>query len=172
MTAVASLPTPKLLAGRRVTLLFAGNAVGAACIAANWWATADNDDLASDLASAWLAIAGLVVAGLANAWWLCSGRGAIARRRVRLSARVLRWAAPLDSTPGPAPARVTPAPSRAVAPALIAVEGATLYHRPGCPLVTRKRTAPVAAEMQEGGGLRPCGVCEPLPAPQQNGALQ
>lgn len=171
MSAVAAPAPPKFLAGGRAAVLVAGNGVAAACIAANWWAAADSADLSSDLASAGLAIGGLVVAGLVNAWWLLTGRGAIARRRLRLSARVSRWAAPLDATPVSA-AAATPAPPQTAAPTLIAVEGATLYHRPGCPLVIRKRTAPAAAEAHEAAGLRPCGVCEPVPAFSQNGALQ
>jgi hypothetical protein len=173
MTAVARPATANLFTGRLTRLATAGNALGAACILANWWRTADSSDVAADLSSAGLAITGIIVAGLTNALWLLAARGAIARRRRRLSSRVAAWAAPLDSparpvaVPAPAPAS-RPAP----APGLIAVDGATLYHRRDCPLVSRKRTAVAAVETHEANGLRPCGVCEPALAADHDGARQ
>ena len=173
MTAVARPATPKLLAGGRAALVVAGNCLGALCVVANWWGTADTDDLSSDLSSAGLAIVGLLVAGLANGFWLLAARGAIARRRLRLSRRVSRWAAPLESASlhVAVPPAATP-PAQATDGTLIAVAGTTLYHRPGCPLVARKRTAVAAAEAHEAKGLRPCGVCEPAMAFGQDGTLQ
>ena len=173
MTAVARPATPKLFAAPKGALVIAGNAVGAACILANWWQAAESSDLKANLSSAGLGIVGVMIAGLTNALWLQTARGALAGRRRRLSSRAAGWAAPLDrlesvaAVPDPAPAR----PSVAE-PGLIAVEGATLYHRPDCPLVTRKRTAAAAAEIHEANGLRPCGVCEPALWIGQDGALQ
>ena len=169
MTAVARPVTPRLFAGPRAALVIAGNGIGAACILGNWWRAADTSDLTANLSSAGLAIVGVVAAGLTNALWLLTARGAIARRRHRLSSRVARWAAPLDS-----PARPVAVPARppAASPGLIAVDGATLYHRPGCPLVSKKRTAVAAMEIHEANGLRPCGVCEPALALGQDGARQ
>jgi len=168
VTALARPARPKLVAGGPAFLLMAGNGVGAACIVGNWWRAADTTNLSSNLSSAGLAIVGVIVAGLTNALWLLTARGAIARRRLRLSSRVARWATPLES-----PALHVAVPSAATsrphapAPRLIAVDGATLYHRPGCPLVTRKRTAVAEVEAHESNGLRPCGVCEPgLPLAQ------
>jgi hypothetical protein len=173
MTAVARPATTKLLAGPLATLVIAGNAVGAACVLANWWRLADTSDLTANLSSAGLAIVGVLVAGLTNALWLLAARGAIARRRHRLSTRVGTWAAPL-TTPAPlrvaAPVATANARTEASLAGLIAVDGATLYHRPGCPLVTGKRTAEAAVETHEANGLRPCGVCEPGMTSGQDGA--
>jgi hypothetical protein len=173
MTALARPAVPKLFAGRLGALVMAGNGIGAACIVANWWRAADTSDLSANLSSAGVAIVGVIVAGLTNALWLLTARGAVARRRLRLSARVAGWVAPLDS-PAPRVAVAAPAPARPQpsAPRLIAVEGATLYHRPDCPLVTRKRTAVAGVETHEANGLRPCGVCEPGLARGQDGVLQ
>lgn len=163
--------TPKLFAGAPAALLIGGNGVGAACIVANWWRAADTGDLSSNLSSAGLAIVGVMVAGLTNALWWLTARGAVARRRHRLSSRVARWAAPLDS-----PSLRVAVPSAAAtasrrAPGLIAVEGATRYHRPDCPLVARKRTV-AAVDTHEANGLRPCGVCEPGLGLGQDGTRQ
>ena len=173
MTAVTRRVTTGLFAGRLTAVAVAGNAIGAACILANWRQAADTSDLTADLSSAGLAITGVVIAGLTNALWLLTARGTIARRCRRLSSRVRGWAAPLDSparpvsVPGPAPI------SRPIAtPGLIAVDGATLYHRPDCPLVSRKRTAVAAVEAHEANGLRPCGVCEPALAGDRDGVRQ
>lgn len=176
MTAVARPATSKLFAGPLATLVIAGNAIGATCILANWWRAADTADLAANLSSAGLGIVGVVVAGLADGLWLLTARGAIARRRVRLSARVGGWAAPLDTpalrVAAPAEARPATRPAPAATPGLIAVEGATLYHRPDCPLVSRKRTAVADRRSHEANGLRPCGVCEPGVGAARDGALQ
>ena len=168
MTAVRAA-TPKLLAGGPAVLLIAGNGIGAACIIGNWWQAAETTDLSSNLSSGGLAIVGVIVAGLTNALWLLTARGVVAQRRLRLSSRVARWAAPLDSPS----LRVAVPPAAATtsrrAPGLIAVEGATLYHRPDCPLVTRKRTAVAGIDTHEVNGLRPCGVCEPGLGLEQDG---
>lgn len=173
MTAVARPATPKLLAGGQAAVLIAGNGLGAACLVATWWRAAETKDLSSNLSSAGVAIGGLLIAGLANALWLLMARGAVARRRVRLASQVSRWAAPLDSPSlhVAVPPATTGGPAASDAP-LIAVEGATLYHRPGCPLVNRKRTAAVAVAGHDPRGLRPCGVCEPGLPLGQDGTLQ
>jgi hypothetical protein len=175
MTALARPGAAKVVPGPLAAVVTAGNAVGAACILGNWWRAAGSSDLRADLSSAGLAIAGVVVAGLANALWLLAARGAIARRRRRLSTRVADWAAPL-AAPALRVAGSAASPAEAGPPSLasdlIAVDGATLYHRPDCPLVVRKRTAVAQATAHEANGLRPCGVCEPVIAPRQDGALQ
>ncbi|HVW35468.1 MAG TPA: hypothetical protein VHL53_23250 [Acidimicrobiia bacterium] len=173
MTAVARPAPPKLFRGSRGAVVIAGNAAGAACILANWWQAADSSDLKANLSSAGLGIVGVVIAGLTNALWLQTARGAIAGRRRYLSSRVGAWAAPLEraagvaAVPGAAPARPP-----AAGPGLMAVDGATLYHRPDCPLVSRKQTAVAAVETHEANGLRPCGVCEPALSVGQDGARQ
>ena len=174
MTAVARPATGKLFAGPPTRLTVAGNMFGAACILANWWQAAETADLTANLSSAGPAIAGIAAAGLGNALWLLTARGAVARRRRNLSSRVTAWAAPLDMAPldrgaQPAPVAVVPDPPRSDPAGLIAVEGATLYHRPGCPLVGRKRTSVAAAATHQANGLRPCGVCEPAPAVDHDG---
>lgn len=169
MTAVARPATGRLFAGPPTRLAVVGNAIGAACILANWWQAADTADLTANLSSAGLAIAGIAVAGLGNALWLLSARGAIARRRHHLSSRVTVWAAPLEGPVQPAPVVAVPEPTPDGPAGLIAVEGATLYHRPGCPLVSRKRTSVAAVETHQANGLRPCGVCEPAPAAEHDG---
>jgi len=176
MTAVAHPATPKLFAGPLAALAIVGNAIGATCILANWWQAADTADLAANLSSAGLAIAGVVVAGLTNGLWLLTARGAIAQRRLRLSTTVRNWAAPLDApalhVAVPAASAADTSRAQTAGPALIAVEGATLYHRPGCPLVSRKRAAVAGVEIHEANGLRPCGVCEPGIAAGHDGARQ
>jgi hypothetical protein len=173
MTSIARPATSHLFAGRLTRLAIVGNAIGAGCILANWWRAAETSNLAANLSSAGLAITGVVVAGLTNALWLLTARGTIARRRRRLSSRVAAWAAPLDNPGRPVAVPVAaPTPRSSPTPGLIAVDGATLYHRPDCPLVSRKRTAVAPVETHEAHGLRPCGVCEPALAVDRDGARQ
>lgn len=170
MTEAVRSGASKHLAGGAFAALIAANAAGAACIIGNWWQAATTGERSSDLSSAGLGVVGVVVAVVANTLWLLAARGAITRRRVHLSSRVAGWAAPLDTPALHVAAGPSAAPSQPPAPQRIAVEGATLYHRPGCSLVARKRTASAAAEDHQASGLRPCGVCEPGLVPAPDGA--
>jgi len=60
-------------------------------------------------------------------------------------------------------------PAQAVEPAgprpaeLLAVRGATTYHRPGCAMLEGRRPAAVTPAAAERRGLVPCPLCEPAP---------
>ena len=99
---------------------------------------------------AWLSlgVAGVVVSGVGNGLWLLRGLRSIG-------------SAAMSTIPWPALKQT--ALRAGGGPDLVVVKGSgvTRYHRRSCPLVTGKRVIEVTRELHPGGGLSPCGVCEP-----------
>ena len=116
-------------------------------LALSWWGAADEVRLARQLR--WVAggAMSIIVLGVVSATWILEGRRAVSRRRRRWMAeqrRRLAAAAPLTT-----------------APALVAGERMTRYHRSGCDLVAGRPLTAATRREHEGAGRRPCGVCRP-----------
>lgn len=114
----------------------------------------------SQIGPADLAIAGTVLYGLGNVFWILRGMRALnSRRRDVLEGPVRR------AKRRPAVTRRDPDTSiRSSEPGaglLIAGEGTRFFHRHGCPLVSGRNWPARPRERLEGAGLIPCGVCTP-----------
>ena len=116
-------------------------------LALSWWGAAAEVRLARQFR--WVAggVMSIIVLGVVSATWIFEGRRAVSRRRRRWMAEQRR--------------RLAAAAPVTAAPALVAGERMTRYHRSGCDLVAG-RTLTVATRLEhEREGRRPCGVCRP-----------
>lgn len=119
---------------------------------------------AAQTGDAVLAIAGLVIAGLANTYWLATG-GRVTHRQMRLAEA--GFVAGLDRS---AAARRLPSPSNGPGATLVRLPARgplvangemSMYHSPTCPLVAGKPVAPETLAAHRQAARRPCGVCQP-----------
>lgn len=146
---------------RRLAVAFVGNSVGLTVIVTAWWATSGARSVPHQLAWLNVGVAGLILAGLSDLFWLGEGRRVL--RRERISA--FPPAVPL--TPTGLPATVVPmkAGARSATPGsdgqLVTVAGTLRYHRPGCVLVRGKAVTVSAGTGPSQGSLRACEVCRP-----------
>ncbi|MFC9328475.1 hypothetical protein [Kitasatospora sp. NPDC057015] len=154
-------------------------AAGAALCVLGWYGVSGESLTARQLpylASATAPGAALIVAGaVLIAARRPPGQGAGADPRLdRLYELLVTEEPPVDGPAGGAPATDrTATDGKAVEPAgtggpddrpPLALPGGTLYHRPGCPLVTGKEAAaPLDPPAVRARGLAPCPVCEPAP---------
>jgi hypothetical protein len=145
-------PPPPLWLPGDVVLLYALSLLGAALVLASAWATTAADDVSTRIAWINLGVAGLIVAGTGNAFWLMAGRRAVGQRRARLLT-VPR----VDTAVSVAPPREDTEPDRGLA----AVAGGRRFHRKDCALVADKAVTVGARSRHERAGRRPCGVCQP-----------
>ena len=152
MTAnTARRPPPLWLAGD-VVLLYALSVLGAALVLASAWATTAADDVSTRIAWINLGVAGLLVAGTGNAFWLMAGRRAVGERRARLLA-----VPQVDTEVSVALPSADTEPDSGLA----AVAGGGRFHRKHCALVVGKAVTVGARSRHERAGRRPCGVCQP-----------
>jgi hypothetical protein len=128
----------------RAAFVVAADAVGAALLALGWWAASRRVAVSDQIPWLNVSVAGMAVAGFANAGWLFHRHRLFRRRARRLSA--------LGST---TLLRI-PAGS-----GFVAVAGVTRYHRSECALVTGRAVRTAARADHEGLGRRPCGLCRP-----------
>ncbi|MFE2721840.1 hypothetical protein [Kitasatospora sp. NPDC059327] len=157
-------------------------AAGAALCVLGWYGVSGEDFVEQQvpyLASATVPGAALIVAGLVLVALRAPGRppapphppapGNLTDRRIE---RLYALLVEPDGPEGPAG---TGGPDGSDGPGptgtgLLAVAEGTLYHRPGCPLVTGEHGAePVDATAVRARGLTPCRICEPA-APGEPGA--
>jgi hypothetical protein len=132
-------------------LLFSLIMVGVAFLLASAVATTATEDLSARVAWINLGVVGLLVAGAGNTFWLLAGRRAVGERRAMLLA---------DG--GPRPGELgADGEAEAATTRLVALRGATRFHRPDCPLVSGKTVTTAARARHEQAGRRPCGVCGP-----------
>lgn len=143
--------------------LAGANALGLLLTILAWHRAAGAVRPAAQSSDAVLAIAGLVIAGLANTYWLATGRRVV-HRQMRLAQA------------GFLPGLDRPATSRRLSPSeggeatlvclpaagpLVANGEMSMYHAPTCPLVAGKPVAPETPAAHHQAGRRPCGVCQP-----------
>jgi hypothetical protein len=144
--------------------------VGAALLVVGWWRVSGESLLALQLpyvVSASLPGAALVIAGA------CLLAGESTRRQVSDSAEMVAMLYELltEASEPPAATRsaatdmsatgAATAPATGAATELLAVPGATRYHRSGCVLVEGKPAPVVGADSIRARGLRPCPICMP-----------
>ncbi len=117
-------------------------------LALSWWGAAEEVRLARQFR--WVAggVMSIIVLGVVGATWILEGRRKVSRRRRRWMAEQRRRLA----------AAAAPV---AAAPALVAGERMTRYHRSGCDLVAGKTLSAASRLEHEREGRRPCGVCRP-----------
>jgi hypothetical protein len=120
-------------------------AIALACLLLAWLDGSRSLTVAQQVDPLNLGVAGVIVAGAANAIWLGGGRRRVALRRERLR-RLLAGRC------GEPQAAARPESGGAV----VGLPGGQRYHRPGCALVRGK---PVEATVRD--GRLPCGVCGP-----------
>ncbi len=137
--------------------------VGVVLLIVGWYKVAGEADVARQMpyvVSACIPGGALLVAGavlIAAERW----RDAATRTDQRVDALYALFTEPAG---GAAPAAAEPAVDPALDGRLVAVDGATRYHRAACPLVTGRPVHDVGAADVAGAHLEPCPVCEP-PAP-------
>jgi hypothetical protein len=147
---VTAIFQPRPWSAGDVRRAVAGNALGFGCIAAGWMAAARNVTLATQSKWAVLSVAGLMVAGVANAIFLRRGRRAVGSRSGRFMMTD-------GSRQGPAPA----VPGVIASGGLVAGAGLTMYHRPDCRLVIGKAVQAGDRAVHQEAGRQPCEVCRP-----------
>lgn len=128
-----------------------GNLVGAGLLVAATLGAGGEQELAGQLGWLTLAVAGLVVALLADAAVLLGGR----RRLARVAAQLTPVARPLTGVAvrGAGPVK-PPEP-------VVVGSSAAYYHRPDCPLVAGKPVSAFRPTAQVNASPRACGMCRP-----------
>ena len=122
-------------------------AVAGLLLALSWWGAAEEVRLARQFRWVAAGVVSIIVLGVVSATWILEGRRAVSRRRRRWMAEQRR--------------RLAAAAPVTAAPALVAGERMTRYHRPGCDLVAGKVLSAASRVEHERAGRRPCGVCRP-----------
>jgi hypothetical protein len=114
-------------------------------VVVGWWGA--HDEVALDRQAPWISVAvvGAVVSAASCALWLLSFRRSVA-------ARVLAVMAAVESIPEPAVANADD--GRRVR---LRAGSPTLFHRPGCALVTGRAVRSLSDRSR--GALRPCEAC-------------
>jgi hypothetical protein len=102
-------------------------------------------------------IAGLIVLGAANALHVLRGRRTVTAVRVDLLGQVPRFTGTRSLPPEVRPEEGASLPVDVV----VAAEGMSHYHLPGCPLAVGKPTARGSQAEFAQAGLTACEVCEP-----------
>jgi hypothetical protein len=145
---------PRLWGIRAALVVVAGNAVALLLIAAGWLAVSGARSLPDQQNSINVGLAGVMVAGAANAVWLGAGRRSV---------RSLRDAVlPGPEAVGKVLGRETPGTIAAVPPGeLVTGPGMIRYHRPGCAMARGKALTSDPQIDHERAGLVPCEVCRP-----------
>ena len=119
--------------------------VGAVLVVVAYLGSADEARLEDQVAWINLAVAGLLVGGIAAGALLLAGRRAVGLRRLRLLHDPAPRAGPVtDQVGGP----------------MVWLPGSSLVHRPGCQLVEGKDTDEVDATGARQLELRRCAVCD------------
>jgi len=134
------------------------NAIGLVLILAGWYQAADlaprtaNQPIRTSLTWFCVSLAGLLIAGVANAMWLL---------RIFVAIGPVR---DVDVVPGP---RVSPVAvqargtSRGNTGLLVSGDGMSRYHRADCALAAGKRTSVAGRAAHERAGRAACAVCDP-----------
>lgn len=121
-----------------------GQLIGAAMMVASWFEASGQVTVRGELTWLNLGLVGLIVCGVSNALWLLQGRRNVGTARVMLL--------PEPATPTPAGLHTEGSDVRVA----VKVPGATMFHRPGCPLIQGKPTVARGAR----NNLVPCQVCQ------------
>ena len=121
----------------------------AVCVVA-WYLAGRDARFASQVGPANLAVAGLVIAGYAQAAWLLRGRRAVGLRSRRL----------LVVQPGKG-ARLPANRQSGDGARLVAGPRLVYFHRPDCALTEGRRWPAAPAAEHVAQGRSPCGVCRP-----------
>jgi hypothetical protein len=130
-----------------VTRLVLGQLFGIALMGASWFEAGSQLTVREELTWLNVGLVGLAVCGVGNALWLLQGRRSVGTARVLvLPDRGDRPTVQADADP-------TVRPDHRV---VLKAKSATLYHRPGCPLLVGKPTSATAARE----GRAPCQVCQ------------
>jgi hypothetical protein len=128
--------------------LFTGTLVSAGMLVAAWWGASGTGRVGRQTGWVVVAVIGVVVSAVSNAWWLLSARQAVHQRAREFVARA-------ESLP---PVH----PPTSEESALMWVPGTVRYHRPECLLVAGKTEAVAASSADhEAAGRRRCEVCKP-----------
>jgi hypothetical protein len=126
----------------------AGNAVGFALILMGWFGASRHVTLAAQSRWAVLSVAGLAVAGAANAVLLREGRRAVGFGYRRFLLAPVSAATPVSQTAG-------------AVEVLVSGGSMTMFHRPECRLVAAKLVRSADRAAHHHAGRRPCEVCRP-----------
>lgn len=181
--AVKRTPGPELRAARetREWLGWALAAAGAVLCVLGWYGVSGEQFVEQQipyLASSTIPGAALVVAGTVMVALRASARSKSQTPRgdptdLRIEQLYALLVEPADAGAAAGPDERTapdsdgaPGPGHPAAPPLaadrLALPEGTLYHRPGCPLITDKpRAEPVDADAVRSRGLTACRICEP-----------
>jgi hypothetical protein len=135
-----------------VAAVAAGNALGLFLLVVTWWETSTTGILRTQMSWIEVGLAGLTVAGAANALWILRARQALTLARV-----ALLHEASLDTL---AAAVGASTPMHASA-ALVTAPGSTRVHREGCVFVAGRVVQHVTGEAAAARGLAGCQVCQP-----------
>ena len=126
--------------------------VGAVVLFVGWWGISGTTARADQYGWLNIAIAGVIVIGVANCAWLIAGRRRLAARAAGVYMRIERRTV----------AAVTPNGSESsVRPTLLAGTGMRHYHREDCDYVQGKKVTRRTLGRHEREGRRPCPVCRP-----------
>lgn len=139
------------LCGRDHARVAVAYAVGLVICAVGWHQASGQDNLGDQVVPLNLALAGGLIAGAGNVWWVLKGRRAIGGRRRQL----------LTDAQLPARRQVVTRTATAPADLVVTGEGLRHFHRGDCPMVRDRGWVEVARADGEQTGRRPCGICRP-----------
>ena len=131
---------------RDLLALYATTFAGVLLVFLAWYEVSASTRLASQVRWTNVGVAGVIVLGAGNLFWLLRGRRAAGQLKRRLL--------PLVAVPEEGPATVA-------AVRLVAGSAMTRFHRSDCPLVAGKSVKAVSEAAHRRAGRQPCGVCEP-----------
>lgn len=141
---------------RHLLVVVVLNLVGTVLIAVGWYQGSDEAHVDEQLNWLNVGIAGLIVVGATNALHVLRARRMVTCMQATLLAQVPRF------TAKPVRAReVRSVSDLSPAGVVVAAEGMSHYHRPGCALAAGKSTRRGSAAEFEQAGLIRCEVCEP-----------
>ena len=143
---------PEPFAATDVIVLYATTVVGLFLGLLAWWEASASVDPHDQFPWANVAVAALVVVGTGNAIWLLRARRVIGERRARLLG---------EGRHADRPATSTVMETIVTTGRLVAVAGATHYHRDDCALVAGKRVRAARDTAHRTAGRQPCDFCRP-----------
>jgi hypothetical protein len=127
--------------------VYATTFIGLLLVLLAWFETSASVRLTNQVHWTNVGVAGVIVLGAGNLFWLLRGK--------RATGELRRLVLPLVPVDGDAPTEVPRAGP------LVAGPDMTRFHRADCPLVAGKNVSAAGREAHGRTGREPCGVCQP-----------
>jgi hypothetical protein len=133
------------------------SALSTALVVVGWYLAAGEANDSDQIVPLNVAIAGVVLGGVANLTWLLRGWHAVGERRKALIGQ-LQVDVPAT---GSDRSRAAENEHQSADDLMLVGEASRYFHRPSCPLVANRSWSPAPLGSHLVAGREPCGVCRP-----------